>query len=138
MNRMIGVNTNFKQTGLILKTSSNLEKIDNIVHRIKPVRCHWTSKASDTIQVLQLTNCSKSQNVNQTGTRIAADEHRIRILIRLIEFIRILNSFSDLHTNHRNGMIGGGGVGHTKSRYYGTLFIHAYFLRALYCSTKRE
>ena len=51
----------------VLQSSTNLYEVDDVVHRIEPVRCHRTCQAIQTIQLLQLAKRSKHQDIDKTG-----------------------------------------------------------------------
>ena len=89
----------------ILQSSTNLHEVNNIVHRIKPVRRHRTCQTIQTVQFLQLTKRSEHQNIDQTRLRIAANKHGIRIMVRLIRLVSIIDSLGNLHSHNRDRMV---------------------------------
>lgn len=99
----------------ILQSSTNLHEVNNIVHRIEPVRRHWTCQTIQTVQFLQLTKRSEHQNIDQTRLRIAANKHGIRIMVRFIRLVSIIDSLGNLHSHNRDRMVRRCRVGDTQT-----------------------
>ena len=94
----------------ILKSSSYLQQLQNVVHGVKPINRRRTRQTTQCIQILQLSQSSKHQKINQARSRIAADKHGVRILVLCIHIIRLLDRLGNLHADDCDRMVAGGGV----------------------------
>lgn len=99
----------------ILQSSTNLHEVDNVIHRVEPVRRHRTCQTIQTIQLLQLTKRSEHQDVDKTGLRVSTDKHGIGIVVRFIRLVCIINGLCNLNSHDSNGMVGRGRVGNTQT-----------------------